>query len=111
MLLRNINTQPDKLLHMKYRSRSEIIAMILQAANKGATKTRIMYGAYLSYAQLKEYLEFLQGKDLLRYEEGTQLYRLTEKGLQFLRAFDQISEMVSVTNKLVPQPGSIKELV
>ncbi|MGA2665673.1 MAG: winged helix-turn-helix domain-containing protein, partial [Nitrososphaerales archaeon] len=29
---------------MKYRSRSEIIAMILQAANNGATKTRIMYG-------------------------------------------------------------------
>jgi predicted transcriptional regulator len=95
---------------MKYRSRSEIIAMILQAANKGATKTRIMYGAYLSYAQLKEYLEFLQGKDLLRYEEGTQLYRLTEKGLQFLRAFDQISEMVSVNTKPVPQTGSVQEL-
>jgi predicted transcriptional regulator len=81
---------------MKYRSRSEIIAMILQAANTGATKTRIMYGAYLSYAQVKEYLEFLQTKKLLSYEEGTSLYHLTEKGLQYLRVFDQISDMISI---------------
>jgi predicted transcriptional regulator len=87
---------------MKYRSRSEIIAMILQAANNGATKTRIMYGAYLSYAQVKEYLEFLQGKELLRYEEGTSLYRLTEKGMHFLRAFDQISDMMSVNRNNRP---------
>jgi predicted transcriptional regulator len=26
--------------------------MVLHAANKGATKTRIMYGAYLSYDQV-----------------------------------------------------------
>src|SRR5580658_4276726 len=96
---------------MKYRSRSEIIAMVLQAANKGATKTRIMYGAYLSYAQLKEYLEFLEAKNLLRYEEGTQLDRLTEKGLQFLRAFDQISDMMAVSNKTGVQPATIKEAV
>jgi predicted transcriptional regulator len=81
---------------MKYRSRSEIIAMILQAANNGATKTRIMYGAYLSYAQVKEYLEFLESKKLLSYEEGTSLYHLTEKGLQFLRVFDEISDMISL---------------
>jgi predicted transcriptional regulator len=87
---------------MKYRSRSEIIAMILQAANNGATKTRIMYGAYLSYAQVKEYLEFLQNKKLLSYEEGTSQYRLTEKGLQFLRVFDQISDMISVTKTEEP---------
>ncbi len=81
---------------MKYRSRSEITAMILQAANKGATKTRIMYAANLSYAQVKEYLAFLQSRGLLSYEEGTQLYKLTERGLKFLNTFDQISDMISV---------------
>jgi predicted transcriptional regulator len=39
---------------MKYRSRTEIVAMILEAANGGATKTKIMYRAFLSYEQLKE---------------------------------------------------------
>ena len=30
---------------MKYRSRTEIVAMILNSANGGATKTKIMYKA------------------------------------------------------------------
>jgi predicted transcriptional regulator len=82
---------------MKYRSRSEIISLILQTANKGATRTRIMYGAYLSYAQLKEYLEFLQGKDLLMYEKATNLYRLTAKGLECMSAFENMNGMISLT--------------
>jgi predicted transcriptional regulator len=38
---------------MKYRSRTEIVCNILDATNGGATKTKIMYFAFLSYAQLK----------------------------------------------------------
>ncbi len=41
---------------MKYRSRTEITVLILEAANGGATKTKIMYKSFLSYAQLKEVL-------------------------------------------------------
>jgi predicted transcriptional regulator len=81
---------------MKYRSRSEIIGLVLQCANKGATKTRIMYGAYLSYAQVKEYLAFLQSKELLMYEEGTGIYRLTAKGLQFMGSLEEINDVISV---------------
>ena len=44
---------------MKYRSRTDIVALILEAANGRATKTKIMYKAFLSYAQLKEYLTVL----------------------------------------------------
>ena len=80
---------------MKYRSRTEIIAMILQSSNSGSTKTKIMYKAYLSYAQLKEYLSFLEENNLIRYEEGTQLYKVTQKGHQFLHAYGEINELVS----------------
>jgi predicted transcriptional regulator len=34
--------------------------MILESANGGATKTKIMYKAFLSYVQLKEYLAVLE---------------------------------------------------
>jgi predicted transcriptional regulator len=44
---------------MKYRSRTEIVSNILDATNGGAIKTKIMYTAFLSYAQLKEYLSVL----------------------------------------------------
>jgi len=85
---------------MKYRSRSEIIALMLQTtANGGATKTRIMYGAYLSYAQVNEYLQFLQAKQMLRHDELEQTYHMTERGMQFLRAYDQISDLVSISNR------------
>ncbi len=80
---------------MKYRSRTEIVAMILQSARNGVTKTKIMYRAYLSYTQLKEYLTFLQDNGLIKYEEGSQLYRTSDKGKHFLEAYDEISDLVS----------------
>jgi predicted transcriptional regulator len=84
---------------MKYRSRTDIIAMILQAAMNGATKTRLMYSAYLSYAQVQEYLAFLLDRKLISFEEGSQEYKLSEQGLRFLRVYDEISEIVSLNNK------------
>ena len=69
---------------------------MLQIANNGATKTRIMYGAYLSYSQVKEYLSFLIQRGLLQYEEDRSLYTLTEKGMSFLRAYEQIDQMIAL---------------
>jgi predicted transcriptional regulator len=80
---------------MKYRSRTDIVATILDAANGGSTKTKIMYKAYLSYAQLKEYLSILVENGLLEYEEGELKYKTTEKGLRSMRTCNEIGEMVS----------------
>jgi predicted transcriptional regulator len=81
---------------MKYRSRTDIIAMILQSAMNGATKTRLMYSAYLSYAQVQEYIHFLRERQLISFEEESQEYKLTEQGLKFLRVYDEISDIVSL---------------
>jgi predicted transcriptional regulator len=83
---------------MKYRSRTDIVGLILEAANGGATKTKIMYKAFLSYAQLKEYLTVLLQNDLLEYEEETQLFRTTEKGLRLLQMYNQFDEIMSIPN-------------
>ena len=83
---------------MKNRSRIEITNMMLNSARSGATKTKIMYKAYLSYSQLVEYLKYLQQNELIIYEEGTQLYRPTEKGLKFLNMSEELSEMTIMTN-------------
>jgi predicted transcriptional regulator len=83
---------------MKYRSRTEIVAMILEASRSGATKTKIMYKAYLSYTQVKEYIAFLLDNELLAYEQGTQLYKISEKGYKFLRSYSEISELVAPIN-------------
>jgi predicted transcriptional regulator len=83
---------------MKNRSRTEIVATILEAANGGATKTKIMYKAFVSYAQLREYLSVLLENNLI-YLEGTQTYKTTEKGLNFLKMHDEIGELLQITIK------------
>ena len=83
------------MIRMKYRSRTDITAQILEAANGGVTKTKIMYKAFLSYAQLKEYLTVLIENRLLEYIEGEQIYRTTEKGNRFLKIYNQIGEYVA----------------
>jgi predicted transcriptional regulator len=73
--------------------------MILDAANGGATKTKIMYRAFLSYAQLREYLSVLIENDLLEYVEGTRTYKTTEKGLTFQKMHNEIGELLQTTVK------------
>jgi len=84
---------------VKYRSRTEIVAMILDAGNGGATKTKIMYKAFLSYAQLREYLSVLIENTLIEYVEGSQTYKTTEKGLNFLKMHNEIGELLSSTTQ------------
>lgn len=80
---------------MKYRSRTEIAAQILEAANGGVTKTRIMYSAFLSYQQLKDYLSVLMENGLIECNRVDQLYKTTDKGRKFLNLYDEISQFVS----------------
>jgi predicted transcriptional regulator len=80
---------------MKYRSRVAIASNILQVARAGnATKTRLMYGSFLSFAQINEYLDFLRINGLIILSEETRIYSLTEKGLRFLRVYDELSVLV-----------------
>jgi predicted transcriptional regulator len=79
---------------VKYRSRTDIVSQILESASGGATKTRIMYKAYLSYAQLKEYLAVLVENGLLELEKGTQTYKTSSKGLVFLKTYSQIGGLM-----------------
>jgi predicted transcriptional regulator len=86
---------------MKYRSRSEIIATILEAANGGgATKTTIMYKAATSYEHMKQFLLSLAEEGLIEYEQGRMTYRTTAKGMHLLQLYNNVNEMV--------QPSIIK---
>ena len=85
---------------MKYRSRTEIVGNILDASNGGATKTKIMYKAFLSYVQLKEYLSVLIENNLLEYIDGTHKFKTTEKGLNYLKMQNEMGELLQTTIKI-----------
>jgi len=84
---------------MKYRSKLNIIADILKAAENGSKKTRIMYLANLSYRLLEKYLVKVIKADLLRH--NGEVYELTEKGKIFLEKFRDYSKKVSRIRKEV----------
>jgi predicted transcriptional regulator len=86
---------------MKYRSRTEIVCNILDATNGGgATKTKIMYKAFLSYAQLKEYLSVLTENNLIEYRDGTQTFKTTEKGFNYLKMQMEMGELLQQTTTI-----------
>ena len=84
---------------MKYRGRTEIVATMLEAANGRATKTKIMYSAFLSYNQIKEYLSVLVENNLIEYLEGTRTFKTTEKGLNVLKMHREMAELLQMTVK------------
>ena len=82
---------------MKYRSRTEIVSNILEAANGGVTKTKIMYKAYLSYNQLREYLSILIENNLIEYLDVDNKFKTTEKGLNLLKMHNEMAELLQTT--------------
>jgi predicted transcriptional regulator len=86
---------------MGNRSKTEIVGSILEAANGGTTKTKIMYFAFLSYNQLKEYLSILIENNLIEDLEGNNKFKTTEKGLNYLKMHNEIG-------KLLPQTTTVK---
>jgi predicted transcriptional regulator len=67
---------------------------MLRSIGSGSTRTQIMYRSYLSFSQLKEYLKLLEQRRLVVADSAAKLYSLTEKGLQFMNAYDRIHELV-----------------
>ena len=81
---------------MNYRSRTEIVAMILDAANGGTTKTKIMYKVMLTYNQIRNYLSILIENNLIEYLDGTQTFRTTEKGLNLLKIHNEMTDLLHI---------------
>ncbi len=80
---------------MKNRSRTELASNILEAANGGATKTKIMYRAFLSYAQLKEYLAMLTQNGLIAHDVDRATYRTTSNGIKFIERSRQLDGLLA----------------
>jgi predicted transcriptional regulator len=76
---------------LKYRSRTDIVAQILEVALEGVTKTRIMYGAYLSYQQLNEYSGVLIQNGLLEHIPEEKTFVTTQKGREFLESYEHLN--------------------
>jgi predicted transcriptional regulator len=80
----------------KRRDQLRIITEILTVAKRGASKTRIMYNANLSFKGVNQYLSFMMKSKLLlkTCEDRTILYCVSEKGLTFLGSYTQLLQLL-----------------
>ena len=79
---------------MKYRSRTDIIAKILESAsNMPVSKTRLIYMACMPHEQITSYASMLIEKDLLTFDNYASLFSTTAKGLKFLKLYNEMQQL------------------
>jgi predicted transcriptional regulator len=81
----------DRKTTPKNRSSLDIVREVLSIASVKVRKTRIMYGANLSFLQLEKYLAALLGSGLLAHD-GDSGYLVTGSGMEFLQLYDNYLE-------------------
>ena len=97
--------------YMKYRSRIQIVAEILESIisipitsgdNGKATSTKIMHKAFLSYTQLKGYVDLLLRNNLIRYQESKGTFIIIDKGVHLLELYNKLNKSISTRQIMVP---------
>jgi predicted transcriptional regulator len=83
---------------MAYRSREEIFASILGTAGSGAgiTRSKIMFGSYLTYAQVVEYSKMLIERGLLEYDPINRTFKTTSSGFTFIQLHNEMNQMIKI---------------
>ena len=79
------------------RSKISILRDILRTINKKGGKARpthILYGANLSHDRLKKHLGHLETEGFVSKveEKGSTQYEITQKGLEFLSAYNKMNK-------------------
>jgi predicted transcriptional regulator len=85
---------------MHRRSRQDIIADILAHLHEPVRKTRIMYGANLSYEQIQDFLSQLQRKSVVQKTSDSK-WVLTEKGRKLSQLYQASRRLNLELKKLV----------
>lgn len=83
----------------KRRSNIEIIAEMLKVGENGAGKTRIMYGANMSYSQMQKYLAFLMSRgfiDRVKVDNPSVTYQVTDSGFKLLESIKSVIETLGL---------------
>lgn len=84
------------LTNTSNRDRIDIIASILDAANGGATRRKILLMSGLSGNQFKRYLSILAKEGYIEIENGerSRTYKTSSEGIAFLYAFHRVRELL-----------------
>jgi predicted transcriptional regulator len=82
----------------------DIVASVLEAANSGSNKTRIMFTAKLSFKLLEKYLDLVARAGFVRLDNS--VYSVTESGREFLRLYSDFRDRSVKAAALIETLGS-----
>ena len=83
----------------KRRAKEEIVALIVNSARPGASRTRIMNENFLNFKQAKKHIDFAIEMGFVYYDSNGK-FVATSKGVEYLRRFfDVVSVENDVTEK------------
>jgi predicted transcriptional regulator len=85
-------------MYMAYRTREEIFASILDVAGSGAgiTRSKIMFGSYLTYAQVVEYSKILIQRGLLEFDPINRTYKTSPSGFTYIQLQNELNQLVKI---------------
>jgi predicted transcriptional regulator len=78
---------------MNYRDKTDISATILEVANGGASKSKIISTAFLNHSSSLQYFRMLLKNQLLVYQEEKRMFKATPTGIQFLQLYHLMNEL------------------
>ncbi len=84
---------------MQNRQKDEIIRDILTVCNGGNIISHIMFHTYITHTQAKVYLGELIEKGLVENYLPEKRYQTTAKGLQYLHALENVTEMLALETR------------
>jgi len=83
------------LLKTKTRSNIDIIAYILQMANGGNKKSKIIMNNF----HLKKYFPILCAHDLLYYDKKNNIFKTTPKGMDFIMLYGKLIDCYYISGE------------
>jgi predicted transcriptional regulator len=99
VFMQDIYVGIKKYKRIKYRSRTDVMAAILEATTSGkATRSSIYNKSFLNYERFRSIMSFLIEKEFIEISgnEDSRLYRTTEKGIHFLLIYNNMRELINL---------------
>ena len=82
---------------MKYRSRIEILAEILEIANGNTVRiSKLIRYSNIPHNLLKQHLTELMANGLIEYQEEQRTYKTGYRGLYFINKYNQMNELMTI---------------
>jgi len=76
------------------RAKTDLFAEVLEQCKHSTAKTRVMYRVALSHPAITDLLDYLQKLEMIELNKETKRYTTTEKGIEYLKRYQQLQELL-----------------